>query len=72
MSDAPYVSIEHVEMRFGVRTDQEVQALADVDLGIQQGEFCCFIGPSGCGKSTLLRIIDGLIAPTAGRSSSTV
>jgi ABC-type nitrate/sulfonate/bicarbonate transport system ATPase subunit len=67
MPDAPYVSIEHVEMSFGVRTDQEVQALADVDLAIRQGEFCCFIGPSGCGKSTLLRIIDGLIAPTAGQ-----
>jgi NitT/TauT family transport system ATP-binding protein len=67
MPDASYVSIEHVEMSFGVRTDQEVQALADVDLGIRQGEFCCFIGPSGCGKSTLLRIIDGLIAPTAGQ-----
>src|ERR1044072_1576379 len=65
MPDAPYVSIEHVEMSFGVGGDQEVKALADVDLAIRQGEFCCFIGPSGCGKSTLLRIIDGLIAPTA-------
>ncbi len=64
---APYVSIEHIEMSFGVQSHQEVQALADVDLGIRQGEFCCFIGPSGCGKSTLLRIIDGLITPTGGR-----
>jgi NitT/TauT family transport system ATP-binding protein len=63
----PYVSIEHVDKRFGVETGQEVHALADVDLGVAQGEFCCLIGPSGCGKSTLLRIVDGLIAPTGGR-----
>jgi NitT/TauT family transport system ATP-binding protein len=40
--------------------------LDDVSLTVGRGEFFCFIGPSGCGKSTLLRIIDGLIAPTAG------
>jgi NitT/TauT family transport system ATP-binding protein len=43
-----------------------VQALANVSLGVQSGEFLSVVGPSGCGKSTLLRLIAGLIQPTAG------
>ena len=43
-----------------------VQALADVSLDVQSGEFLSVVGPSGCGKSTLLRLIAGLIQPTAG------
>lgn len=38
----------------------KVQALEDVELEVQEGEFITVIGPSGCGKSTLLRIIAGL------------
>jgi ABC-type lipoprotein export system ATPase subunit len=43
-----------------------ITALQDVDLEVQQGEFCAFVGPSGCGKSTLLNLIAGLDAPTSG------
>lgn len=34
--------------------------IQDVNLTIDDGEFCVFVGPSGCGKSTLLRMIAGL------------
>ncbi len=37
-----------------------VQALQDITLEIEEGEFVCFVGPSGCGKSTLLRIVAAL------------
>jgi ABC-type Fe3+/spermidine/putrescine transport system ATPase subunit len=44
-----------------------VQALTDIHLEIQEGEFFFLLGPSGCGKTTLLRTIAGLLTPTRGR-----
>ncbi len=46
--------------------DGSVQALADVDIAIEPGEFVSLIGPSGCGKTTLLRAIADLERPTSG------
>ncbi|MDR1687325.1 MAG: ABC transporter ATP-binding protein [Clostridiales bacterium] len=43
-----------------------VEALRDVNLEINDGEFVSLLGPSGCGKSTLLFIVTGLTVPTAG------
>ncbi|WP_282182146.1 ABC transporter ATP-binding protein [Aliiroseovarius marinus] len=44
----------------------DVQVIHDIDLQIDNGEFCVFVGPSGCGKSTLLRMIAGLEETTGG------
>jgi nitrate ABC transporter ATP-binding subunit len=68
MSDAerrPLLDIRGVTKRF-VMGDDEIEALARIDLTIGKGEFVCLIGASGCGKSTLLRIIAGFEEPTAG------
>nr|BFD60633.1 phosphonate ABC transporter ATP-binding protein [Bdellovibrio sp. CKG001] len=44
-----------------------VQALKNVDLEVQQGEFLVIIGLSGSGKSTLLRCLNRLQEPTSGK-----
>ena len=43
-----------------------VNALNDVSLEFNEGEFSAIIGPSGCGKTTLLNLIGGLDSPTSG------
>ena len=62
----PVVSIENVNKIFGEGTDNQVQALKDINLTIQPNEFISLIGPSGCGKSTLLRTIGDLIPVSSG------
>ena len=49
------------------RTEEiETQALENVNLEVQKGEFLSIMGPSGCGKSTLLNIMGLLDTPTSG------
>src|SRR5262245_17806849 len=44
----------------------DLQALNNIDLAIERGEFISVVGPSGCGKTTFLRIVAGLEDATSG------
>jgi putative ABC transport system ATP-binding protein len=44
----------------------EIHAVRDVELTIDEGEFLVVVGPSGSGKTTLLQLLGGLDRPTAG------
>ncbi len=60
------VRVAGVSKVFNQGTPKQVDALIDVELSVQPGDFVSLIGPSGCGKSTLLRLIANLLEPTSG------
>ncbi|MFT4025670.1 MAG: ATP-binding cassette domain-containing protein, partial [Novosphingobium sp.] len=61
-ADAPILSYRSVSLTFATG----VEALQNIDLDIEPGEFVSILGPSGCGKSTMLRIAAGLVDYTSG------
>ena len=55
---------------WAVDTPRAHEALTEIDLKIDDGEFVVLLGPSGCGKSTLLYLIAGLEETTSGELRS--
>tara|TARA_B100000989_G_C19529264_1_gene468721 strand:- start:24 stop:800 length:777 start_codon:yes stop_codon:yes gene_type:complete len=62
---SPKISAKSVDLTFSTN-DGPVDALKDVNLDINEGDFVSFIGPSGCGKTTFLRVLADLERPTGG------
>ncbi len=60
-----YIQIQKVR-KFFEGTTRQIEALRDVNLEVEAGEFMCLVGPSGCGKSTLVFIVAGLVSPSGG------
>ncbi|WP_374674514.1 ABC transporter ATP-binding protein [Ideonella sp.] len=60
-----FIDIQGAEVVFATPKGP-FQALRDIHLQVQRGEFVTLIGHSGCGKSTLLNLIAGLQRPSAG------
>lgn len=65
MTPVPLIEVSHLYKTYTVG-DNEVHALNDVSLNINEHEFVAIIGPSGSGKSTLMNIIGCLDIATSG------
>jgi energy-coupling factor transport system ATP-binding protein len=61
---APLLDISGLHYRYA---GAQVDALADLDLTVCEGEFVAVLGANGSGKSTLARLLGGLEKPTAAR-----
>ncbi|MBE7386153.1 MAG: ABC transporter ATP-binding protein [Leptolyngbya sp. SIO1E4] len=59
------INLQHITKTYGAG-HLAVQALSDVSLAIDPGEYCAIMGPSGSGKSTAMNIIGCLDRPTQG------
>ena len=59
---ADYLSLEHLEKRFGT-----LEVTRDLSLSIAKSEIVALLGPSGSGKTTVLRLIAGFEQPDSGR-----
>jgi NitT/TauT family transport system ATP-binding protein len=58
----PKLAINGLNKRFG-----QLEALRNINVQVERGEFISLVGPSGCGKTTMLRIVAGLEAATNGQ-----
>ena len=56
------VKFENITKRFG-----KIEAVKQMNLEINDGEFLSLVGPSGCGKTTTLRLTAGFIKPDEGK-----
>jgi NitT/TauT family transport system ATP-binding protein len=63
---APSVGLSGVSKRFATPDGSVFTALADVNMTVDDGQFCAVVGPSGCGKSTTLTLVSGLEQPSDG------
>ena len=61
------VSIEAINLKkVYLRGNEEIKAVNDVSVQINQGDFISIIGPSGSGKTTLVNLLGFLDNPTSG------
>ncbi len=58
--------LDHVNYIYSEKTAYEIQALKDINLKIEDGEFIGLIGHTGSGKSTLIQHLNGLLRATSG------
>ena len=60
------LEVKKLKKIYGLHTQNEFEALHDIDFQVKLGEFICIMGPSGSGKSTFINNISTIDMPTSG------
>jgi NitT/TauT family transport system ATP-binding protein len=63
----PKISFKNVTKTFNIAGQTTFNALQNLDLDVEDGEFITVVGPSGCGKLTAMNIAAGLTPPSSGQ-----
>jgi putative ABC transport system ATP-binding protein len=63
----PLIQLQNVGKKYFFEGGDYYQALDNINLKIQEGEFVAIMGPSGSGKSTAMHILGALDTPTEGK-----
>jgi ABC-2 type transport system ATP-binding protein len=62
------IQTQNLTKIFTIGKNEEIPAVVDLTLSVQEGEVFGFLGPNGAGKTTTLRMLTSLIGPTSGEA----
>ncbi len=62
------IQTQNLTKIFTIGKNEEIPAVVDLTLSVQEGEVFGFLGPNGAGKTTTVRMLTSLIGPTSGQA----
>ncbi len=62
-----FIRLENVSYTYSKGAQNEVRAVKDLSLDIEEGDLVALVGHNGSGKSTVAKLMNGLLVPTSGK-----
>jgi len=62
-----FINFDNVSFTYSAGTQNEIRAVKNLSLSIEEGEFVALVGHNGSGKSTVAKLMNGLLTPRTGK-----